>query len=373
LRSTLRFEIPADAAPAGADSIASCGGSIAWLACRNPAATLLTWDGQRGSAFPLERWAFGMAGFGLDYGANHEIVKVIPEYRETVLDGFMVSPDGRRVAWDVNLVAGMTPESTGTIHRRHLVFVSDLDGRNQSLVLDERFSVPSLFADADQERHLFAWSRVSPTRLYMTRLHIGQLQSEETGLYALDLRTQTVDSARAFPCVPLALSPDETHLAHTPNDGSCCGGLNATNNLVLVRDLATGKDRLVLDEWKEFGDSLELFPDDPRAEDYLPTRAVFSPDVRTLAVTIEHWSASIPLHPEAFLTLIRSVTAPDGGRIRRGRVLVGWQDDAHVILGRPSAPYPGRGTLDSLFLYDPVRDRETPLPLTGILPLAIGP
>src|SRR5262249_44637179 len=147
LRSTLLFEILPDATPARAESIAGGGGSIAWLARRKPEAALLTWDGQHGSAFPLERRPFGMAGFQLEYDANHEIVQVIPEYQETVLDEFLVSADGRRVAWDVNLVAGMTPDSSGTIYRRHLVFESDLDGRNQSQVLDERYSVPYLFAD----------------------------------------------------------------------------------------------------------------------------------------------------------------------------------------------------------------------------------
>jgi hypothetical protein len=374
LRSTLLFEIPPDAAPARAESIRAGGGSVAWLASRRPAAAMLTWDGQRGGAFPLERWAFGHEGFDLEYGTNDEIVRVIPRYRETVLDGFLVSPDGRRMAWDVNLVAGMTPESTGTIHRRHLVFVSDLDGRNESLVLDERFSVPSIMADADEERHLLFWSRVDPNRLYLTRLHIGQLQSETVGPYAFDLRTRTMDSTRALPGQILALSPDETRFAHTPNDESCCGGLNYTNNLVRVRDVASGRDVVVLDEWKEFGNTEGGVGDvEPNAQEYLPTTAAFSPDGGILAVSLEKWTFKSGFEPELRLTLIRSVSPGDPGRLRRNRVLVGWRDDAQVILGRRAAPDPGTGMLDSLFVYDPVRDRETALPLTRIIPIGIGP
>src|SRR5262245_50635330 len=209
----------------------------------------------------------------------------------------------------------------------------------------------------------------------MTRVHLGQTTSERVGLYVLDLKTRTVDSTRAFPSEPLALSPDETRLAWTPNDQSCCGGLNYTNNQVLVRDLATGRDQLVLDEWKEFGDSLDLDPDDPRAEDFIPDHASFSPNGRRLAITIEHWSSAIRWRPDSLLTLIRSVTPGDRGLIRHGRVFVGWQDDAHVLLGRLKGPDPdsGRGMLDSLFVYDVERDRETPLPLTRILPIGVGP
>lgn len=374
LRSTLRFEIPAAAVPARAESIDAAGGAIAWLATRDPAATLLTWDGRRGAAFALERWAFGLAGFELEEGADGEVRRVVPAFQETVLDGFQVSPDGRRVAWDVNLVAGMTPDSGGTIHRRHLVFAADLDGRNEETLLDERFAQHSLFADADQTRHLFAWSRVHPDRLYLTRLRIGQLTSEETGPYTLELRTGRVDSTRAFSGVLLAFSPDETRLAHTPNDQSCCGGLNYTNNRVLVRDLATGRDQVVLDEWAQFGDSLVETPDHPGGlEDYLPVRAAFSPDGRTLAVTIEHWSDSLAWRPDAHLTWIRALAAGDPGRVRPGRVLVGWRDAGRVILGRPRVNQLERGVLDSLFVYDLARDRETPLSLTGVMPITIGP
>jgi hypothetical protein len=372
LRSTLLFEITHDNVPAGSESITGGGGSIAWLAARAPAATMLTWDGRRGAAFPLERWAFGYDGFQIEDGPDGRITRVIPTYKPTVLDNFMVSPNGRRVAWDVNLVAGMSPDRSGTIHRRHLVFVADLDGRNETMVLDERYAVPSMFADADETRHLLAWSRVNSDRLYLERLRIGQVTLEQVGPYAYDLRTRSMDTTRAFPAGILALSPDERLLAHTPNDESCCGGINATNNRLLVRELATGRDQVILDEWREFGDSIAVEPGTNGGEDYLPTSAAFSPDGRSLAVTIAHAVDSLA-SPDRQLTLIRSLAPGDRGRLRTGRVLVGWRDNTQVLLGARRATDSDRGVLDSLFLYDPTRDRETVLPIAGIIPIAVGP
>jgi hypothetical protein len=43
----------------------------------------------------------------------------------------------------------------------------------------------------------------------------------------------------------LALSEDETLAAYTPNEGSCCGGINQTNNQVLVKNFKTGKGSVV--------------------------------------------------------------------------------------------------------------------------------
>jgi hypothetical protein len=36
--------------------------------------------------------------------------------------------------------------------------------------------------------------------------------------------------------------------AYTPNEGSCCGGINQTNNQVIVKNLKTGKGSVVFDE-----------------------------------------------------------------------------------------------------------------------------
>jgi hypothetical protein len=373
LRTETLLALTPEESSIGADSIRAAAGHIAWLSRGGAPGTLRTWDGQRRHTIALERMRSGSGGFEFreDSAGGPEYVPIM----EDAFDQILISPDGRQVAWNVNLITAITAESSGTTHNRHLIVTADLDGANRRLALDERFLVRDAGADHEEHRRIVHWSTIDPDRVFYLRVLPGQLTTEFGGVFACDLKAK---AARPFaPGVERALeiSPDEAQVIDTPADQSCCGGMNYTDNVVTLHDVARGRRTVLLDEWKAFGNTPKEEDDTtgaPDGVDYGPVNAWFSPDGRRVAFTVAKWDSFADMTPGHIALVAETRTGRPVARIAN-RFVLGWQDDQRLLLGVPRTDPFSVMTLDSLFTHDLAGRRETRLALVGIRPIAVGP
>ena len=175
--------------------------------------------------------------FGIEYGKDGEISRLVPRIADAYLSTFLLSPDGSKIAWNVNVISGLSSEDAGTSRQQHIIYRADIDGKNRKLVLKQNYDVTGIFADATEDRRLFRWSRTNPEWIYFTRFEGKQLGVVHVGLYRCNIQTGSLEVVDDTIEEVLALSEDETLAAYTPNEGSCCGGINQTNNQVIVSRL----------------------------------------------------------------------------------------------------------------------------------------
>ncbi len=359
-------------APEGAENVRVSAGKVAWVGVQDNVPRLFSWDGSRRSLIPLERHAATDQGsYEIRYDKDGGISRVVPRVRNAYLCGLLLSPDGSQVAWNVNALAGLSPGNSGTSHQRHIVYRCDIDGDNRTLVLEQLYDVTGIFADATEERRLFRWSRTDPGSIYFTRFEGKQLGANHVGLYRCNLRTGAVAMVDGSIEEVLALSEDETLAAYTPNDHSCCGGINQTNNRVIVKNLRTGTKSIVFDEWGEFGNKLLDPGDEGIGEEIMPVKASFSPDGKRLAITVLRWSSAKEV-PSRFMTIAREIQSVMGGGYRESRCAVGWLDNRRVLLEGCHASASGKRPDGTVYLYDSVELSETLLPVKDIFPITAG-
>lgn len=258
------------------------GGSLAWLAGNH----LVCWTGKKIVEVSLNKIQSGDGGFELKYNRmNYEVARIDLLYRDLYVNRYLVSPDGLSIAWDLNVTTAATVDNDGTAKMQYSVFVSKLDDKNQRTVVTENFSVSGILADRGEKRTLVQWSKAKPHLIYANIVHIAQVTSEVRGLDSIDLingKRIPIDETIE---IPLAFSSDETKIAYTPNDESCCGGINYTNNAVYVRDLSNRTTAKIYDEWKEFNLRAQEGPDE-ESKDYPPVNASFSPNNEQIAISI---------------------------------------------------------------------------------------
>ncbi|HKQ60525.1 MAG TPA: hypothetical protein VJS92_04520 [Candidatus Polarisedimenticolaceae bacterium] len=352
-------EFPSGLRPSRPEDVKVAAGKVVWAVQHGPARLLVAWDGQATHRLSVEpQSTVDEQAVHYEYGDDGELRRIVPEMRPVHFDDFVLSPDGSRVAWNVNLVTGLSPESSGIAHRRHRVYVAGLDGKNRELLLDQEYDVDGFMADATEERHLWQWSRTEPDWLYMTRFKGGQLKSEELGLERCNVRTRKLELLDGTIERVLALSPDETGVAYTPNDDSCCGAVNATDNTVIVKARSGGKETVVFDEWKEFGNKTIEAGDEGVGEEIVPRDARFSPDGALLALTLEH---DIDGKTPRLRATVRRL---DGGpaRFLEDRCVLGWKDARRLVLGVCRVSSAGARTVGPALLYDVDSGREAALP-----------
>jgi len=358
--------------PDGPANVRVSTGKIAWVGGRGNVPLLFSWDGRKRFHLPLERHTASDEGsYTIRYGKDGEITPLVPRIRDIYLSGFLLSPDGSKVAWNVNVLDGLSPEKAGTSHQRHILYRSGIDGKDRNLVLEQVYDVPGIFADATEERRLFRWSLTDPGSIYFTRFEGRQLGADHVGLYRCDLRTGTVAVVDDAIEEVLALSEDETLAAYTPNDDSCCGGINQTNNQVLVKNLRTGKRSIVFDEWGEFANKPLDPGDEGIGEEIMPVEASFSPDGKRLAITVFRWSSAKEI-PSRIMTIAREVQSGMRGGYLERRCAVGWRDNRRLLLEECYPSKGGKRPAGTVYLYDAVEKVETHLPVKDISPLTVG-
>jgi hypothetical protein len=71
-------------------------------------------------------------------------------FGDAYLSTFLLSPDGSKIAWNVNVITGLSPVDAGTSRQRHVIYRADIDGKNRELVLEQNYDRPE-----DQTRR--AW------------------------------------------------------------------------------------------------------------------------------------------------------------------------------------------------------------------------
>jgi hypothetical protein len=358
--------------PEGPEKVQASAGKVVWVRKEGNVTSLFSWDGSGKSRLPLERHVSMEEGiFGIEYGKDGEISRVVPRIGDTYLGAFLLSPDGSKIAWNVNIIADLSPENAGTSHQRHLIYRADVDGRNRRLVLEQNYDVTGIFADATEDRRLFRWSRNDPEWIYFTRFEGKQLGGAHVGLYRCNIRTGVLEVVDGTIEEVLALSEDETLGAYTPNEGSCCGGINQTNNQVIVKNLRTGKESVVFDEWGEFANKPLEPGEEGIGEEIMPVSAFFSPDGKRLAITVRRWSSSDGV-PSRFMAIVRKIGPGGRGGYMEGRCALGWPDNRGVLLGECHVSNVEKRSFRSLYLYDVDKHVETLLPVEEISPIGVG-
>lgn len=342
------------------------GGTVAWLG-RRDGATVLGYDagGQTGS-FPLPPGGSFMGGFSWE--AWPEGISKLAVISDRPVDGFLVSPDGSRIAWNVNRVDLLDSEREGISRNLHLVYLGTVGGQGEGrLVLAQEYDVPGFNADHMEWRRLLRWSGRSPDRIFFTRYEAGQLHDSHVGLYRLDTRTGTTEAVDGSVERILDLSQRETFVAHTANDTTCCGGINYTNNWVRIRAIATGAETTVFDEWREFGNPTVDPGDGGAWEEYTPANGSFSPDGSWLAFTVLKAASG---NDRAVRTSCMSIVCDAEGGARRAflpeRRVLGWADRKKVILGSCRSDGMDDDLVARLFLYAVDEESERELPVRDI-------
>lgn len=362
---------PGDIAP-GPKRIQAAGGKLVWKQVNGSATSLMSWDGSRQHALPVEPHTTGHPErFRIEYDEKGEIERLVPGITNAYLSEFLLAPDATQVVWNVNVVTGLSPGNAGTSHQRHLIYRADIDGKNHRLVLVQNYDVTGILADAAEDRHLLRWSRRYPEWVYFTHRKGTQLSSGPVGLYRGNVRTGAVEAVDYSVEKVLAFSADEELVAHTPNDDSCCGGVNQTNNRVLVKKLGSGRDTNVFDEWGEFANEVRDPGDEAPGEEIMPLAAHFSPDGRKLALTIHRWSSAKD-EPSRVMTTVREIQSGARGAYQESRCAVGWQDDRHLVLGECHASNGEVRIKGTAFLFTVEDKTETPLPIGQVLPIGVG-
>jgi hypothetical protein len=357
--------------PEGPEKVRASAGKVVWVTKEGNVTSLLSWDGIGKYRLPLERHrSMEQGNFGIEYGKDGEISRVVPRIGDTDLIAFLLSPDGSMIAWNVNVITGLAPEDAGTSRQRHIIYRADIDGKNRKLVLEQNYHVTGIFADATEDRRLFRWSRVNPEWIYFTRFEGKQLGDVHVGLYRCNIRTGSLEVVDDTIEEVLALSEDETLAAYTPNEGSCCGGINQTNNQVIVKNLKTGKGSVVFDEWEEFANKPLEPGEEGIGEEIMPVSAFFSPDGKRLAITVRRWSSSSSVSSRV-MTIARKVESGGRGGYKEGRCALGWLDNRRVLLGECHGSNVEKRFFGSLYLYDVEKQGETLLPVENISPLGV--
>ncbi|MBI5196180.1 MAG: hypothetical protein HZA10_07650 [Nitrospirae bacterium] len=161
------------------------------------------------------------------------------------VNNFLISPDGLRIAWNVNRITNIIEDDDGTAFIKHEVYTANIDGKDKRLVFKEQLKVKDVFADNGMERRMVYWSRKIKNQLFFSTFNIGQLWSEYKSLFALNIETGLLSEINKDVEVFLNFSLNETLVAYTPNDHTCCAGTNYTNNTVSILDLISGKNVVI--------------------------------------------------------------------------------------------------------------------------------
>jgi hypothetical protein len=366
LRPETVVRLPAEEARGPGALIRFSGGTVAWLGKQDGATILRYHAGGRLGFLPLPPNGSFMGGFSWE--AWPQGILKLAVVSDRPVDGFLVSPDGSRIAWNVNRVDLSDPEGEGITRNLHLVYLRTVRGPGEGrLVLAQEYDVPGFNADHMEWRKLLRWSDRSQDRIFFTRYEAGQLHDSHVGLYELDTRTGMAETVDESVERILDLSPRESLVAHTANDTTCCGGINYTNNWVRIREISTGAETTVFDEWKEFGNTVAPSEGD-EGEDYTPANGFFSPDGSRLAFTVLKAGFS---KDRLVRTPCLSIVCDAEGGTRKAflaeRRVLGWADRERILLGSCRSDGKDDDIVDRVFLYDIKEGSERELPVRGIV------
>lgn len=385
------FSFAVDLNVPNASAIRAAKGRLLWSDPGIPGA-LITWDGKRIGkiSLPRHRMARIWMGYGFLWDEEERssgdrkpdgIEGAALNLTDTWFTGYLLAPDGRRAAWNVNATVRGWKQGSGSFLQRHYIYSSGLNGKNIRQVFSADYVVKDVFADSSEHRRLRFWVPGLKESIYYTRYLGGQLSDLELGLFTCDLKTSVAKSLDDSLERVLAVSEDGRSAIWTPNDDSCCGGVNYTNNKVWLRDLNSGEDKILLDEWAEF----ENVTKEPGRKvsggwaDHYPTDALFSPRGTRVAILIEKWAEDIKQRP---LPLTHVYTL--GGEYKEidlhDRSPVGWGNEDNLIVSRvvrETFPVSGGGfmkkwTVKEVFLYNLADGSETRLLGKSEQPITVG-
>jgi len=170
---------------------------------------------------------------------------------------YLISPNGQCIVWNTNSATDSLdeeqPKVDDTVEKLHFVYAAKITATDLRKVASQSYSIKGQGMDYREEQRLLHWSKINPSTIYTTTWFEAQLYSGFKGILGVDFASEKERFKNGSVQQVLAFSPDETKIAYTPNDETCCSGSNYTNNTVVIRDLISGKEKTVYDEWREFG------------------------------------------------------------------------------------------------------------------------
>lgn len=266
---------------------------------------LFTWDGKKLSSIPLGKNPHNER---LDFlNTNYEV------------SSFVISRNGQCIAWNTNRLSGYSDDDEmhfpDSAFKTNTIYVAKTDTEGMRKVFSERYSFDGIGSDYNEEKWLVAFSSVHPSLLYLTTKFDRQLFSGFSGLDAIEFTTGKKGLHYGGIEEILSLSHDETKIAYSPNDETCCMSSNQTNNSIVVMDLASGNKITIYDEWKEF-------QSEGKEDEFYPSKTIFSPTGSLIALSLNN----------GWLTSIRK--SDGSGEIVKleNRIVLGWLDDATLVL-----------------------------------------
>ncbi|MBI1923653.1 hypothetical protein HYR99_05330 [Candidatus Poribacteria bacterium] len=317
---------------------------------------LYSWNGKKLSEINLDEHQTVIG-----YSLNGE--KPNPDFDKKYLDDFLISPDGAKIVWNVNVITAITSKNSGTSLTKHIVYSASIDGQNKRIVHEKSFKVPGFFAESRESIDLKFWSKKDLNRIFLCEHDEEQLTASFRGLFALNLLTGQMSTISSDVETILEISNDETKLLETPNDETCCAGTNYTNNTVNIVDIKTGKRREIYNEWKEFNNP----PVDAEEEgglEFMPGNASFSPSLKWIGISISG--------DKQIATIRDANTGKPIISVDESHFL-GWFTDEKILLGRGFTEGLDTPNIREMSVYDLKSGDEKPLPPQNFVFIAVKP
>lgn len=282
---------------------------------------------------------------------------------------FALSPDGRQIVATAFSDFRLLDTAHGTLFTKILI---------SSMVLGEsEFAPPRIDtvvtewynADNSFRRILRTWEDHRPNSILLQDFNPGQLSSVTRHLWSYDVGSRSYTLITNEIQIYLASSKNGRFILSTNNDESCCGGVNYTDNLLILQDLQTGHSSVIYDEWARFHNQ-------KRPEEHTPKAACFSPDGMNIAATIRHFyepgGRSLGTEPnddasgEVSANLQVFVFRIDGSIVDTltDREVVGWLDDRNLLVAPRTEQFTGvewKVSHGAPYVFDIKASEEHPL------------
>ncbi|MEP0823700.1 MAG: hypothetical protein HRF44_12715 [Ignavibacterium sp.] len=201
---------------------------------------------------------------------------------------FEVSPDGRRVLAYATRDFAFSDSSSGTVHTEFLVASLIVGEHEFQPAVRETVVTEKYFADVSFQRFFVGWDPDDPEVSLFSDYDSGQLYGTSKNLWRFHAGQRDFTLLSGDVEETLDVSGGGELVLSTNNDRTCCSGTNYTDNLLILRNLREGWERILFHEWTLFGNA-------DKAEEHVPTNGMISPDARLVASTIsdfKNWNAT---------------------------------------------------------------------------------
>lgn len=300
--------------------------------------------------------------------------------REPGFPSFKVSPNGRMILAYGKRDYALVDSSVGVLYSEFLAARLEVGDSLFQIPARDTVVTDGVHADAQFQRFFEGWAPDNEDVALFSDFDPGQLSSVSKGLWRYHTLKRSFTLATAESEITLDISLDGKYVLYTNNDETCCSGINYTDNLLILRHLGSRQERILYNEWGEFGNA-------DKAEEHVPRNAGISPDNRWIVATIRNfrdWNQksstpeSVPAGTRDSLTADYHVVVigTDGKESKkfREREFRGWLDTERIIVQPVTEWWTGRswqkktGELLVLSVFSGIEEPFLPTPadLVGV-------